>query len=144
MTCAILVPPRGEIGVGATPLSGLSMAAAGSEPGLAFGSTEMIGWSGRRSASPSEGPVSSTAIAFAPAAGQLQRKSLPGFVVAPPDRPSSLCPYLLHEPGFDKLGYGPLGLGALWTCRRNQAVVIALRRGAEQHKLRVVAYDGHV
>ena len=29
-----LVPPRGEIGVGATPLSGLSMAAAGSEPGL--------------------------------------------------------------------------------------------------------------
>ena len=44
----------------------------------------------------------------------------------------------------EKLGYGPLGLGALWTCRRNQAMIIALRRGAEQHKLRVVAYDGHV
>src|SRR5271165_3039989 len=76
--------------------------------------------------------------------GQLERKSLSGFVVAPPDRPSRLRPYLLHKPGFEKLGYGPLGLGALWTCRRNQAVVIALRRGAEQHKLRVVAYDGHV
>ena len=130
-------------GVGATPLSGLSMAAAGSEPGLAFGSTEMIGWSGRRSASPSEGPVSSTAIAFAPAAVQLERISLSGFAVAPPDRPSRLRPYLLHEPGFENFGYGPL-LGALWTCRRNQAMIIALRRGAEQHKLRVVAFDGHV
>ena len=47
---------------------------------------------------------------------QLERISLSGF----------LRPYLLHKPGFDKLGYGPLGLGALWTCRRNQAVVIAL------------------
>src|SRR5271166_5271265 len=76
--------------------------------------------------------------------GQLERISLPGFAIAPPDRRSRLCPCLLHEPGFEKLGYGPLGLGALWTCRRNQAVVIALRRSAEQHKLRVVAYDGHV
>ena len=76
--------------------------------------------------------------------GQLQRISLSGFAVAPPDRPSRLRPYLLHEPGFEKLGYGPLGLAALWTCRRNQAMIIALRRGAEQHKSRVVAFDGHV
>ena len=41
--------------------------------------------------------------------GQLERISLSGFVVAPPDRPSRLRPYLLHKPGFDKLGYGPLG-----------------------------------
>ena len=66
--------------------------------------------------------------------GQLERISLSGFAVAPPDRPSRLRPYLLHEPGFEKLGDGPLGLGALWTCRRNQAMVIALRRGAEQQK----------
>ena len=72
--------------------------------------------------------------------GQLERISLSGFA----DRPSRLRPYLLLELGFEKLGYGPLGLGALWTCRQNQAVVIALRRGAEQHKLRVVAFDGHV
>ena len=63
--------------------------------------------------------------------GQLERISLSSFAVAPPDRPSSLRPYLLHEPGFEKPDYGPLGLGALWTCRRNQAMVIALRRGAE-------------
>src|SRR5271166_5314697 len=75
---------------------------------------------------------------------QLERISLPGLAIAPPDRRSRLCPYLLYEPGFEKLGYGPLGLGALWTCRWNQAMIIALRRSAEQHKLRVVAYDRHV
>ena len=51
--------------------------------------------------------------------GQLERISLPGVVVAPPDRRSRLCPCLLQEPGFKKLVYGPLRLGALWTCRRN-------------------------
>ena len=35
------------------------------------------------------------------------------------------------------LGCGLLGLAALWTRSRNQAIVIALRRGAEEHKLRV-------
>jgi hypothetical protein len=67
-TCAILVPPRGDVGVEATPLFGLSKAAAGPEPGSGFGSTE---GSGPRSASPSDGPLSSTAIAFAPAAVSL-------------------------------------------------------------------------
>ena len=38
-----------------------------------------------------------------------------------------------------KLGYGPLRLGALWTRWPNQAMIIALRRSAQQHKLRVVA-----
>ena len=76
--------------------------------------------------------------------GQLERISLPGLVVAPPDRRSRLCPYLLHEPGFEKLGYDPLGLGALWTRWRNQAMVIALRRSAEEHKLRVIELDSHV
>ena len=37
----------------------------------------MIGWSGRRPPSPSEGPVSSTAIAFAPAAVSLSAKVCP-------------------------------------------------------------------
>ena len=37
-----------------------------------------------------------------------------------------------------------LGLGAFWTFRRDQTKIIALRRGAEQHKLRVVEFDGHV
>ena len=41
--------------------------------------------------------------------GQLERISLPGLVVAPPDRRSRLCPYLLQEPSFEKLGYGSLG-----------------------------------
>jgi hypothetical protein len=50
-------------------------------------------------------------------------------------RPSRLRPYLLHEPGFEKLGYGPLGLAALWTCRRNQAIswawsYVSFQRGA--------------
>ena len=37
----------------------------------------MIGWSGRRSASPSEGPVSSTAIAFAGSASERGAKDAP-------------------------------------------------------------------
>ena len=57
---------------------------------------------------------------------QLERISLPGLVVAPPNRRSCLCPYLLEEPGFEKPDYGLLGSAALWTCRRNQAMIIAL------------------
>src|SRR5271166_5864509 len=71
MTCAILVPPRGDVGVVATPLFGLSMAAAGSELGSGFRSTETIGWPEHRSATLSEGIASSIAIAFAPAAVSL-------------------------------------------------------------------------
>ena len=41
-------------------------------------------------------------------------------------------------------GSGPLGLASLWICRRNQAMIIALRGGAEQHKLRIVEFDRHV
>src|SRR5271166_1138143 len=59
--------------------------------------------------------------------GKLERKSLPGLVVAPPDRRSRLCPYLLHEPGLEQLGYDLQGLAALRTRWRNQAMVIALR-----------------
>ena len=62
--------------------------------------------------------------------GQLERISLSGFIVAPPDRRSRLCPHLLYKPGFEKLGYGPMGRAALWTCWRNQAMIIALRSGA--------------
>ena len=51
--------------------------------------------------------------------GQLERISPPSRFVAPPDRRSRLCFYLSDEPGFEKLGYGPLGLGALWTFRRD-------------------------
>src|SRR5271157_2578545 len=80
---------------------------------------------------------------FRAGGSQFERIGPPGLVVAPPDRRSCLCPYLLQEPGFEKLGYGPLGLGALWTCRRNQAMIIALRRSAEQHKLGVVEFAGH-
>ena len=35
-------------------------------------------------------------------------------------------------------------LGALWTRWPNQAMIIALRRSAQQHKLRVVEFDRHV
>ena len=66
------------------------------------------------------------------------------FPVASPDRRSRLCPYFLHDPSFEKLGYGPLGRTALWTRWRNQATIIALRRSAEQHKLRGVEFAGHV
>ena len=45
MTCAILVPPRGDVGVEATLLFGLSMP-AGFETGSGFGLTE-IGWFAR-------------------------------------------------------------------------------------------------
>src|SRR5208337_4960535 len=76
--------------------------------------------------------------------GELERIGLPGLVVAPPDRRSRLRPYLLQEPGFEKLGYGSLRLGALWTRWPNQTMIIALRRSAQQHKLRVVEFDGHV
>ena len=76
--------------------------------------------------------------------GQLERISVPCLLVAPPNRRSRLRPYLLHEFCFEKLGYGPLGLASLWICRRNQAMIIALRGGAEQHKLRIVEFDRHV
>ncbi len=76
--------------------------------------------------------------------GQLERKSVPCLLVAPPNRRSPLSPYLLHDPGFKKLDYCLLGLAELRTCRRNQAMIIALRRSAQQHKLRVVEFDGHV
>src|SRR5208337_4763465 len=69
---------------------------------------------------------------------------MPRLLVAPPNRRSRFCPHLLYEPGFEMLGYGPMGRAALWTCWRNQAMIIALRSGAEQHKLRVVEFDGHV
>src|SRR5271165_1958050 len=81
---------------------------------------------------------------FRPGGGQFERIGLPGLVVAPPDRRSCLCPYLLQEPGFEKLGDGPLRLGAFWTRWPNQAMIIALRRSAQQHKLRVVEFDRHV
>src|SRR5271166_680931 len=81
---------------------------------------------------------------FRASGGQLERISPPGLLVAPPDRRSRLCPYLLQEPGFEKLGYGPLGSAALCTLWRNQAMIIAPRRSAEQHKLRVVEFDRHV
>src|SRR5271165_2524194 len=67
---------------------------------------------------------------FRAGGSQLERIGLPGLVVAPPDRRSCLRPYLLQEPGFEKLGYGPLRLGALWTRWPNQAMIIARRRSA--------------
>ena len=76
--------------------------------------------------------------------GQPQRISPPRLVVASPDRRSRICPCLLHEPGFEKLGDGPLGPAALWTLRGNQAMITALRGSAEKNKLLVVEFDGHV
>ena len=67
---------------------------------------------------------------------------MPCLLVAPPNRRAPLSPYLLHDPGFKKLDYSLLGLASLWTCRRNQAMIVALRRSAQQHKLRVVEFDG--
>ncbi len=81
---------------------------------------------------------------FRASGGQLERIGLPGLLVAPPDRRSRLCPCLLQEPGFEKLGYGPLGSAAHCTRWRNQAMIIAPRRSTEQHKLRVVEFDRHV
>ena len=60
--------------------------------------------------------------------GQLERISVPFLLVAPPNRRSRLRPDLLHDPSFEKLDYRPLGLAALRTCRRNQAMIVALRR----------------
>ena len=76
--------------------------------------------------------------------GQLERISVPCLLVAPPNRRSRLRPDLLHDPSFEKLDYRLLGLGALRTCRRDQAMIVALRCAAEQHELRVVEFDGHV
>jgi hypothetical protein len=76
--------------------------------------------------------------------GQLEGISVPFLLVAPPNRRSRLRPYLLHELCFEKLGCGPLGLASLWTSRRDQAMIVALRCAAEQHQLRVVEFDGHV
>ena len=57
-----------------------------------------------------------------------------------------MCLYCLRflTASFEKLDYGLLGLAALRTCRRNQAMIVALRRGAQQHKLCVVEFDGHL
>ena len=49
-----------------------------------------------------------------------------GLFVAPPDRRIPPCPYLLHEPDFEKLGDGPLGRAALGTRWRNQAMITGL------------------
>jgi hypothetical protein len=76
--------------------------------------------------------------------GQLERISVPCLLVAPSNRRSRLRPDLLHERCFDKLGYGPMGLASLWTCRRDQATIVALRCAAEQHELRVAEFDGPV
>ena len=89
------------------------------------------------------GPSLVNAIAFCAGGGQLERIS-PPVVSSRCDRRSRLCFYLPDEPCFEKLRDGPLGLGALWTFRRDQTMIIALRRSAEQHKLRVVEFDGHV
>ena len=64
--------------------------------------------------------------------GQLERISGPFPSVAPPNRRSCLRSDLLHEPGFEKLNYRFLGPGALRTCRRNQAMIVALRRSAQR------------
>src|SRR5271165_17213 len=81
MTCAILVPPRGDIGVGAVRSAPSSIRAARSNRGSGFRSTETIGLSERRAASSSEGPISSTAIAFAPAAQKAVAKLLEAGLV---------------------------------------------------------------
>jgi hypothetical protein len=75
--------------------------------------------------------------------GQLERISVPFLLVTPPNRRSRLRPDLLHDPSFEKLDYRPLGLGALRTCRRSQAMIVALRCASEQYELRVVEFDGH-
>ena len=68
---------RGDIALGATPLFGSSMAPARSKPDWGIRSTQSIGWSAGRTAPPSDGPVSSTVIAFAPAAVSLSAKVCP-------------------------------------------------------------------
>jgi hypothetical protein len=77
MTSAILVPLRGDIGIRAAPLSGVSTIAAGFELGSGCGSASPTGWSARRSVSPWEGGVSSTAIAFTPTAVSLSVVTVP-------------------------------------------------------------------
>jgi hypothetical protein len=75
--------------------------------------------------------------------GQLERISVPFLFVASPNRRSRLRPDLFHDPGFEKLDYRLLGVAALRTCRRNWAMIVAPRRSAQQHKLRVVEFDRH-
>src|ERR1700691_1184859 len=73
--------------------------------------------------------------------GQLESISLPFLLVASPNRRSRLRPDLLHDLSFEKLDYRPLGVGALRTCRLSQAMIAALRRSTQQHKLCVVEFD---
>ena len=63
---------------------------------------------------------------FRAGGGQLERIGLPSLFAAPPDRRIPPCPYLLHEPDFEKLGDGPLGRAALGTRWRNQAMITGL------------------
>ena len=75
--------------------------------------------------------------------GQLERKFCPVSSsrrqIGPPPSPLSPSQARLREAWLRASGPGrALNLAA------DQAMIIALRRGAEQHKLRVVAYDGHV
>jgi len=75
--------------------------------------------------------------------GQLERISVSFLFVAPPNRRSRLRPDLLHDPSFEKPDDRLLGMAAFRTCRRDQAMIVALRRSAQQHKLCVVEFDGH-
>src|SRR5208337_2882523 len=75
--------------------------------------------------------------------GQLQRVSLPGRIVAPPNVRARLGFDLLSQSRGDQLRCDLLGSGALQTRRSNNAAVFALRGGAEHDELRVGEFDGH-
>ena len=76
--------------------------------------------------------------------GQLESISVPCLLVAPPNRRSPLALISFTIPASRSLTMALLDLAELRTCRRNQAMIVALRRSAQQHKLRIVDFDGHV
>ena len=126
---------RGDVVVG------LSMP-AGSETGSGFGLTE-IGWFARCSPMLSEAVASSTAIAFAPEAS-VERIGLPDSSSRRQIGAPAFALISFKSPASRSLATSVCALGALWTRWPNQAMIIALRRSAQQHKLRVVEFDGHV
>src|SRR5271166_3860190 len=98
----------------------------------------------RRSQQKEERPNRHPAGEAEKTAGQLERERLFGLFVAAPHGRVLPRPDFLHKAGFYKLGGRLPGRTALHARRKRQAMIVALPRGAEQHKLHIGEFVGHV
>ena len=75
--------------------------------------------------------------------GELEGQRLLGLFFPSPDGHVLPRPDLLHKAGVQKLGRRLLRCSTSGAGWRNQAMIVALRSGVEQHKLRIGEPDRH-